>query len=256
MTRAIYDLGKLPTTFDFAAWCVIAKTHGCDHVHFVIDGPIAHWKYSEDIAWARFGTILVPMCALAGMTYSVGQRLQGQEFPYTHGSVERMYRELGRIEKLKPVRQSKQSGHVTITLRDSFRNQYRNSNKAAWDKFAKYLSERGERVMIFPECEHAPINLHSRMELYASAKMNLGVANGPMALCIFSDAPYITLNQLPEAPPGTISVRKLAEAVGFPEGSQYSFRNERQTLVYKPDTFENICAAWEAMFPVAAEVAA
>lgn len=249
MKRAIYDLGKLPTTYDFAAWCVIARTHGAEHVHFIIDGDIAHWKYSKEIAWARFGTILVPMCALAGMTYSVGGREGGMEFPYTHGSVERMYRECGRIEKLKPVKQSSQSGHVTITMRESFRNQYRNSNKEAWQAFAKYLSERGEHVMFFPECEHAPIDLHSRMEIYASAKMNLGVANGPMALCIFSEAPYITLNQLPEAPPGTIDVRRLAQVVGFPEGSQYSFRNDRQILVYKPDTYENIVAAYEAMCP-------
>ena len=251
MKRAIYDLTKLPTTFDFAAWCVIARTHGCDHVHFVIDGDIAHWKYSKEIAWARFGTILVPMCALAGMSYSVGARVDGEQFPYTHGSVERMYLESGRIEKLKSVATYPGSGHVTITLRDSFRNKYRNSNKAAWEQFARYLSERGEHVMVIPECEFAPMDLHTRMALYASAKMNLGVANGPMALCVFSDAPYITLNQLPTPPAGerVIDVRRLAEVVGFPEGSQYSFRNVRQILIYKPDTYENIVEAYEAMFP-------
>lgn len=249
MRPAIYDLTREPTTYDFAAWCVIARTHGARHVHFVIDGDIAHWKYSKNIAWARFGTVLVPMCELAGMTYSVGARMVGEQYPYTHGAVEQMYRELGRIEKLRLPEPAEYRGHITITLRESFRNQYRNSNEEAWAKFKQYLSQRGETVIVLQECEHAPLNLHMRMALYSEAKMNLGVANGPMALCIFSEAPYITLNQLPEAPAGTISVRKLAETVGFPEGSQYSFRNERQTLVYKPDTFENIVEAYEAMEP-------
>lgn len=258
MKRAIYDLCREPTTYDFAAWCVQARTFGCDHVHFIIDGDIAHWKYEKDVAWARFGTILIPMCALAGMSYSVGARLQGESFPYTHGAVEKMYRESQRIVKLKPIEPVKYEGHVTITLRESFRNTYRNSNRAAWDAFTSNLRARGEKVIVLPECEHAPINLHARMACYAAAKMNLGVANGPMALCVFSDAPYITLNQLPEAPAGTgmVSVRKLADLVGFPEGSQYSFRNDRQRLVYEPDTLENIVRAWEAMFPVQEAVAA
>lgn len=260
MKRAIYDLTKEPTTFDFAAWAVNARTHGCDHVHFVIDGDIAHWKYGKDIAWARFGTILVPICSFAGMSYSVGARLEGEEFPYNHGAVEAMYRELGRIEKLTPIGSLNRSGHVTITMRESFRNKYRNSNKEAWERFSTYLQERGENVVIFPECENAPINLKQRMAFYCSAKMNLGVANGPMALCIFSEAPYITLNQLPERPATvtemTIDVKRLAEMIGFPEGSQYSFRNERQILIYRPDTFENIVAAYESMFPVQEAVAA
>jgi hypothetical protein len=256
--RAIYDLCREPTTYDFAAWCVIAKTHGCDHVHFIIDGEIAHWKYPQDIAWARFGTILVPMCALAGMTYSVGTRLQGESFPYNHGAVEKMFKEGGRIEKLRSVARAPRSGHVTITLRESFRNAYRNSNPEAWEKFKGYLKDRGEDVIVFHECEAAPTNLHYRMAIYASAKMNLGVANGPMALCIFSEAPYITLNQLPTPPAGVacIDVRRLAEVVGFPEGSQYSFRNARQKLVYKPDTFENIVEAYEDMFHVKQEAIA
>ena len=260
MTLAVYDLTRLPTTYDFAAWCVNARTRGATRVHFIIDGDIAHWKYPKEVAWARFGTILVPLCKLAGLEFSVGRRMQGLEVPYTHGSVEQTYRELGRLEKLKSALKATSQGHVTITLRESFRNKYRNSNREAWEEFAKYLEGRGEKVVIFPECEHAPLNVLHRMALYAGAKMNLGVANGPMALCIFSEAPYITLNQLPEPPAelreGVIDVRRLAEKVGFPEGSQYSFRNDRQILIYKPDTYENIVEAYEAFFPAKEAIAA
>lgn len=253
MKRAIYDLAKHPTTYDFAAWAVIARTSGIEHVHFIIDGPIAHWKYGngrgEDIAWKRFSTILLPICRLARLSYTVGAREDGPTFSYHGGHVCELYRRLGRIEKLKPTVVSSRKSYVTITLRDSFRNTHRNSNKAAWSAFEKYLEQKGRDVMVLPEAEDAPINLEHRMAYYCSADMNLGVAQGPMALCVFSDAPYITLNQNPKDPSGQAQydIDKLLVATGFPPGSQYGFRTPRQILVWEPDIFENIVRAWEAM---------
>ena len=102
---------------------------------------------------------------------------------------------------------------------------------------------------MLPECENSPIDLEYRMGLYSGAQMNFGVGNGPMALCVFSEAPYLLLNLCPE--PGDEKVqynqKKLLERQGFPEGSQFAFKNERQLLVYEPDTFENIVRAYEAM---------
>lgn len=258
MKRAIYDLTKYPTTYDFAAWAVIAKTHGIEHVHFIIDGPIAHWKYPEDVAWKRFATILIPITRLARMTFSVGAREEGPEFCYHGGQVCELYRKLGRLEKLKPTVMPDARNYVTITLRDSFRNRHRNSNREAWLKFKKYLEDKGERVMVLDECEHAPLNLEHRMAYYCGAKMNMGVAQGPMALCVFSDAPYITLNQNPPDPTGEAQydINKLLIATGFPPGSQYDFRTKRQILIWEPDTFENIVRSYEEMMAPAEQVAA
>lgn len=249
MKRAIYDLTKYPTTYDFAGWAVIARTHGIEHVHFVIDGPIAHWKYSEDIAWKRFATVLLPICRLARLTYSVGARESGPEFSYHGGHVDALYRETGRLEKLKPTLLSTDSGYVTITMRESFRNTHRNSNKEAWERFGQYLRSQGKGVVLIPECEDAPLNLEHRMALYWGAEMNLGVAQGPMALCVFSDAPYITLNQNPKDPTGKAQydIDRLLVKTGFPPGSQYSFRTERQILIWEPDSYENIVRAYERM---------
>ncbi len=249
MKRAVYDLTRYPTTYDFAAWAVIARTRGVEHVHFIIDGPIAHWKYPQDIAWKRFATILLPICKLARLSYSVGAREEGPEFSYHGGDVCRLYRELGRVEKLKPTIRADHAGYVTITLRDSFRNKHRNSNKEAWTKFEKYLSAKGRDVMVLPECEDAPINVEHRMAYYSGAAMNLGVAQGPMALCVFSDAPYITLNQNPKDPTGQAQydIDRLLVKTGFPPGSQYDFRTPRQILVWEPDSFENIVRAFEQM---------
>lgn len=249
MRPAIYDLTKMPTTYDFAAWAVMARTHGLERVHFVIDGPIAHWKYSEDIAWKRFATVVLPICKLARLSYSVGARMEGPQFPYHGGDVCRLYRERGSVKKLEPTVTWDRKGYVTITMRESFRNTHRNSNKEAWGRFEKYLSGKNVDVMVIPECEDAPINVEHRMAWYWGADMNMGVAQGPMALCVFSDAPYITLNQNPKDTTGQAQydIDRLLVKTGFPPGSQYDFRTDRQILIWEPDSFENIVRAYEAM---------
>lgn len=246
--RAVYDLGKMPTTFDFASWACFARTCGAAHVHFIVDGPIAAWKYPADVAWKRFANVLLPLCRLAGLEYSVGGREEGREFPYLAGKLNTLYQQTGRIVKLEPTKRINRSGFVTITLRDSFRNRYRNSNLSAWYEFRTFLESRGIEVEVFPECENQPIDLEQRMASYCAADMNFGVANGPMSLCIFSEAPYRTFNWYDT---GGEKVQydqgKLMAAQGLPEGAQFAFRNERQALIYERDTYDNIRKAWDSL---------
>jgi len=121
----------------------------------------------------------------------------------------------------------------------------------------KWLEGRGTDVEVLPECENAPVNLEYRMGLYAGAQMNLGVANGPMSLCVFSESPYLLLNVCPEPDDEKVQYnqKKLLERQGFPEGSQFAFKNDRQLLVYEPDTFENIVKAYSSMEERKAEAA-
>lgn len=250
MSVALYHLSHHPTTFDFAAWAIIAKTHGCDHVRFVSDGPIQTTKYPDYIAWRRFGNILVPLCQLAGLSFSVGPLMRGRQFPYLYGHVEQTYIEQGHIAKLAaPEERLLKPGYVTVTMRESFRNTFRNSNRPAWDRFVTTLRERGRKVVVIEECESAPMILEQRMAIYAGADMNLGASGGPMTLCHFSDAPYLTLNMAPKRPEGErgYDPEQLMASSGFPFGSQFSFRNERQLLVWKPDTFENIISSFDEM---------
>ena len=243
---ALYDLAKMPTTFDFAAWAVIAKTHGANHARFVFEGEIACWKYPDYVAWKRFGNILIPISLLARMTFSVGPRTDGIEVPYMIGDVEKYYKRYGKIRKLKPITEVTESGYVTITIRESFRNRYRNSNVPAWQKFAEYLDKRQIRVVVFPECEQTPIDILHRMKMYAGADMNLGVNCGPLTLCLYSDAPYIMLNMAPKNNTGERSydMETLLKGCDFWQ-KQFSFRNDKQLIVWEPDTYENIVSAYE-----------
>lgn len=248
--NVIYDLARMPTTYDFVPWACFARTCGAESVHFCIDGEIAHHKYPRETAWKRFATILLPVCKLAGLSWTIGAKAEGREFPYLAGNMNTLYKETGKIEKLKATQRVDKEGYVTITLRESFRNRYRNSNVPEWEKFKSYLEDRKIDYLVFPECENEPIDLETRMAYYTHADMNLGVATGPMALCIFSEAPYLSLNQTPE-PKGDEKLQydqvKLLEAQDFPPGSQFAWKNERQLLVYEPDTFENIVSAFERM---------
>lgn len=250
---AVYDLSKNPTTFDFVTWAVLAKSSGCDHVHFIADQGIAVHKYPATVAWKRFGTIVIPACPLAGLTFSVGGAKQGRTFRWNYGNVEQFYRKNGFIKKLAPTGKIPKKNYVTLTIRESIRNKWRDSNKKAWIKFGKYLEAQGKNVMILQECEMAPLDLGYRMAAYSQAEMNYGASNGPFALCHFSDAPYITMNICPSNPEGEgyDMVHHLAKT-GFPVGSQFSFRNKKQKLYYVEDSYENIIRAHEEMSAVIA----
>ncbi len=245
----LYPLATHPTTFDFACWAVIAKTHGVNHVRFVVDGKICKLKYSEQIGWKRFGNILIPICDLAGLTFSVGPAVEGREFPYLYGHLNKTYQRFGTIAKLVAGCKFAGSGYITITLRQSFRNRYRNCNIQAWEQFATVLMSKKKKVYFIADKEAQSIPIEDRMAMYAGADMNLGVETGPMVLCHLSDAPYITMNMCPPRPdnePG-YDMRKLLASSGFEIGGQLAFAKENQRLVWKPDTYENIMEAYEAL---------
>jgi hypothetical protein len=244
MKTAIYDLSVMPTTYDFAAWVVLARSNGCEHVHFVADRGMAKHKYTETLGWRRFGNILVPLCAIAGMTYSVGTMRDGMEFTYHYGHVNNHFKMHGTISKLKATYDLGDRGYSTITLRESFRNTWRNANVKAWTEFRKFLESEGRRVIVLPECELSPLDVEYRMALYQNADMNYGASNGPMALCHLSDAPYMTINMCPPNNTGKgYDLVKLMAAGGFPVGTQFEFKNDRQLLVYESDDYENIVRA-------------
>ena len=254
MRVVVYDLSVLPTTFDFACTAVIAKTLGYEEVRFIADKPMAKWKYPIDIGWRRWANILLPLCRLADLSFSVGcsHNAEGEVLGYSTGHVVKVFNSTGRIEKLKPVPLS-EKGYVTVTMRKSFRNQWRNSNLPEWEKVIKWLEDQGEKVFVLEESENQPIALEYRMAVYSNAKMNLAVGNGPMVMCWLSEAPYLTF-QLPQ-PKGHQgeydSLVRQWDKMGFPVGSQLPWKNERQEIVWGPDDFTTITRKYEEIFATA-----
>ena len=247
---AVYDLEHQPTTYDFICWLVIVKTLGAKHVHFVYEGKIQDWKYSAAQAWKRFGNVIVPLAEMMGLPFTVGPKRYGFTVAYRWGHVESLYKTLGRIEKLPLVGEA--HGHVTVTLRDTIKFQWKNSNRQAWERFAKHLEASGEKVIFLDDSDATGVILEARkrMELYSGAKVNLGGSGGPMSMCLFSEAPYLVMNLLPDDPQSMeLAIEFMGH--GFPPGSQFSFRNDRQLLSWEPDYYENIVKEYGRHQPIA-----
>lgn len=247
---ALYDLSVLPTTYDFACYAVIAKTLGYDEIRFVVDRGMATWKYPADIGWRRWANICIPTCALADIKFSVGSRtIDGDILGYKTGDVERVYKHIGHIVKLvSPLKYDKE-GYVTLTMRQSFRGGWRNSNVPEWKRVAEWLKSQKEEVIILDECEANPIAIERRMAVYVNAKMNLAVGNGPMVLCWLSEAPYLTF-QLPAREGREEKYDALVkqwDKMGFPVGSQLSWKVARQEIVWGPDDYDLIRQKYEQM---------
>lgn len=221
-------------------WCVLATSLGAESVRFCGLDRIQDWKYPKEMALSRFENILKPVCSLFGLPYSVGERVDGFTCGHHYGQVNMFHKRHG-IKKL-PLNDS-YGGYVTVTIRDSIRFKSRDSNRKEWDRLIRWL-EKSEKVVVLEDREKDPICVIERMKLYSGAKMNLGVSNGPMALCHFSDAPYLTFKMIPEGE-GAKELRDHMARGGFPEGSQLAFRTKKQELVWELDTFETMKRVYE-----------
>ncbi len=227
----LYDLGNRPASFDFVTCLASAIAKGCKHVRFVY----GQWKpkdYSAKQAEQRWRSIVEPASALYGLTYSIGEP-RGIEVNHILRTATETYLETGRIGKIQVACQPKD--YVTLTLRKS-RNPARDSNEAESRKFAA-LCDR--KVVIIPDNEGGELSLADRMQLYASAYMNIMVINGPITLCFHSDAPYICMRTIGDERSNSTS--PLASTMnGITPGFQFPWANARQRLSYLDDTCDNL----------------
>lgn len=95
--------------------------------------------------------------------------------------------------------------YFTITLRECPYGEDRNSNRVEWWKVARHIKECGGNVVIVPDtygnplkdfqsCIPASWDVDVRLALYEGAILNMGVANGPMSLCILSKSNFAMID--------------------------------------------------------------
>lgn len=145
---------------------------------------------------------------------------------------------------------------VTITLRQYAFMPDRNSNLDAWRSFARSLDPRRYLVIVLPDVEtlstavdgfgealtmpELAIDIGLRAALYETADLNLGINNGPMALCYLNRRTRyavfkIITNCVPQA------CRDLFLQHGPQPGTQPAFvRAPDQIWVWEDDTPEAI----------------
>ena len=231
---ALYDLGNRPASFDFVTFLATATTLGADHVRFVL----GKWKpknYANPEE--RYRSIVEPAVKLFGIDYSVGPR-EGVEFSHFFTGCFQAYAKRGFLNKIKFHVEPKD--YITITLRKS-RNPERDSKEDEWLKFAKRCKDK---VIVIRDYDERPLSLEDRMTIYAGAKMNLMVINGPLTLCIHSDAPYLSMRTIGCERSMSTSPKFMAQ-LGITPGFQFPWANQNQRLSYLDDTCANIEKEYE-----------
>lgn len=228
----LFDLSNRPASFDFITCLATSIAMGVKHVRFVY----GHWKrknYTERQAEERWRSIVEPACALYGIDYSIGER-EGIEINHLLIAAVECYKRTGKIGKINYP--CKRGEYVIVTLRDS-RNPERNSKNEEWEKFAE---DCDRKVIILRDNEDGSLHLHDRMKLYANAYLNMMVINGPLTLCIHSDAPYVSMRTIGCERSGSTSPKQITGLTGITEGFQFPWSLPTQRLSYLDDTADNI----------------
>jgi hypothetical protein len=162
---------------------------------------------------------------------------------------------------LSPIQEP---GYVTITLRETTYWPHRNSRINEWLKFAEYLKGKGERVVFvrdtrvaedpvpgFETCPVASRDLIQRCALYRDAKCNLFVANGPISLAYFGDAPWLKFFEIDDQ--GAYNAAKseywrVCVGLDPAKEEQFPWSTDKQRICWKPDYFTNMAKAWDELW--------
>lgn len=236
----LYDLGNRPASFDFVTCLSTAMTLGAKHVRFVY----GKWKpknYTLEQAEERWQSIVRPAVKLFGIDYSIGER-RGVEYGHFLHQTVAAWKQHGRIAKIAVPVKVRKPEYVTVTLRKS-RTPERDSKEAEWLEFARRCDRK---VVILRDYEDRPIALEDRMSLYAGAFLNMMVINGPLTLCIHSDAPYVSMRTIGCERSGSTAPSFMRQ-IGITPGFQFPWANENQRISYLDDTADNIEAEYLAM---------
>jgi len=231
--RALYDLSRYLTSFNFFEWLVQAQADGATSVRFDARN-IRSDKWPRATALERFKSICEPGPALAGMTWETiwrheqsGMLELAKDFGKPGGARIVAFCKAGRrFRRLRSVRPHG-TDRYTVTLRRTQRAPLRNSNDLVWRNFAAWIGAR-----VIPDYEDEPIHLWDRMALYAGARMNFFCSNGPGILCSFSEYPCMMFN--------THHARESLKGDGIGEGEQYPWMLENQRAIWEEATAESL----------------
>jgi hypothetical protein len=289
-SRAVYDLGKCPASWDFLNWLVMAEMgrrlagrNGPLRVAFR-PGPNGGFRddglpLSVAERQGMFNNVMRPALALVraiedataadGVEYegysprpiSDAARV-GQDVPVLHApgsylaAVDRwLYRDLWKFAE-----DGNGKGLVTITLREAEHWPHRNSAIGEWLRFASDLDKQGYRVVFvrdtakadipleFATCPRASWDLLYRAALYERAVCNLMVANGPLALLVYGQKPWLLfkmLNQPTDPEYNPASEEWYRTFVGIEPRGQYPWSSKLQRIVWDTDSYSAIRAAWD-----------
>ncbi|MCR4331290.1 MAG: hypothetical protein NUV34_01080 [Sulfuricaulis sp.] len=220
-----YDLSRQIAGFDFFHWLLWVRSIGATEIVIDASRPKTD-KWDAATTRRRIETIIKPGPALAGLPSRVGT-----DGEYHGGYLGELLKSAKAGRPIKRLRSILPPGkdRYTVTLRKTQRSPGRNSNEPAWREFA---AEIGARVITDEEVCAMP--LQELMAIYAGAKMNFGVSNGPVTLGLLSEYPMMAFD-----------FQKSANAIerqsGMKSGEQLPWATKDQIQVWEPDDLPVIC---------------
>jgi hypothetical protein len=271
---AVYDLASSPPTFDFLPFLTEAERYraanGYDRMDVVfMPGPMFGFRDDNlppDVTEreSMLNRVCLPACRFVKSVRNVSvlkerKELEGDAFPVgwemnkplSHYGVKFLKngnRVLTASEAAKREIMSRfPKRYATITLRQSDYWPERNSNLAAWKAAGEYLKDIEIEPVYIPDThgEVSGVNAYTpaawdldlRLALYEGAVLNLGVANGPLALCMLSDAKYMMWKLID--PSGKAPAHRAAfySAHGIQVGDDFGPNGK---LVWEDDTRESV----------------
>lgn len=221
-----YDLQQQLVSFDFYSWLVEWANRGATEVVFKTDQFRPGVIYSDEVMRHRFESIILPGPAFMGLPCREG--LDGEKVgPSTKtGNLVHFAREFKTFRRFRTVKPAS-SARYTVTIRESRKSPWRNSNKTAWLTFAADIG-----ATVIDDYEVKPIHVHDLMALYAGAEMNFGVNGGPLGLCSMSEYPcmYFKLDIM----------RAFMEKSGVAFGEPMPWHLPNQFGFWESDCLDNI----------------
>jgi len=172
-----------PTTYDFFNWLTHVRMLGATEIAFKIE-PMNQGKWPIAESLKRFKNYIWPGCALAGLPCSVKNEGNGEI-----GSVLMCDlladlapgKQMPRLVTVKPPGLAR----YTVTIRETFRNVHKNSDRDLWLAFAERIGAH-----VFEDDTRVKTELHDRVAICAGARMNYGVTNGPLSLLYYTPYPF------------------------------------------------------------------
>jgi len=222
---ACYDLSRYLPSFEFFNWLVMAQADGATKIKFDLSRPKLKNFTIKDVM-TRFKSILEPGPALARLPCSIG----------TAGKHDKIFRMLscqslipwvlsGRtFRRLETVKTAISGNDFTVTIRSNKAGARLRDSSSVWREFAKRIA-----ATLIEDWYDNPIHLHDRMAIYAGARMNFGVCNGPIHLLSLTPYPVAMFVN-------SQSARNSQVRWGIPFGEKYPWMLDNQTMVWQEDT--------------------
>jgi hypothetical protein len=230
---ALYDMEHRISTYDYFTWLVHVKMLGATEIVFKTE-PMGRRKWPEAEARKRFENYIKPGPALLDLPSRIGRDGNGKIGSYQlydlAADLERLRCELPRLRSVLPPADVK----YTVTIRETFHNPHKNSDRDLWLRFGERIGAR-----IIEDHARAPIGLYERISLYAGAKMNFGVPNGPMGMLYFSDYPFRIFCD-------PVTSKKSFGGHRIEIGDQVPWLRPNQRLVWEQATMDGLMREFDA----------